>query len=537
MGSWVSMKYDLKMNNKLVIFYNKVLILHMAINEEYSVVDWGTTSLRAYRVINGDIVEEIENNSNGVLHCNNFEEVLTSLIGNWNGCIYLIGMIGSRIGWKEVDYAKTPAGPCDVWDQKLRIHTTTNSKFNDRQIYLIPGVKDDITNDVMRGEETQIFGTGIHSGIVICPGTHSKWVRVKEGKIKSFTTFMSGELFTLLKERSIISKSINDKSDIIDETVFLRGALDGYKTTSFLSAIFQVRIKSLLSSSSPEALHPHQVSSYLSGVVIGSEIREGQQHLQTNDNEISVVGNASLIDLYAIAIKKLLNVSANVFCQKQSNVNGITKLFKPNNNLPRVIAILRGITPEEVSSIATNLVKGGIRCIEVPLNSPFAIASISILSKLFSNTEILIGAGTVLTVDDVRKVKQAGGSLIVSPNVNVNVISETCKLGLVSVPGFYTATEAFSAIAAGCNALKYFPAESASPASLKALRAVLPPHVPVFAVGGISLSNISDWKSAGAYGYGIGTSLFKPGISPQTSLESARRYSNAVDSLFSDCKL
>lgn len=181
------------------------------------------------------------------------------------------------------------------------------------------------------------------------------------------------------------------------------------------------------------------------------------------------------------------------------------------NRLP-LIAILRGLTPDEAVPIASVLFDAGFRCLEVPLNSPDPFDSIAAMARAFGD-RALIGAGTVLTVADVGRVADAGGRVIISPNCDPKVIAATKAAGLISLPAFFTPTEAFRAIAAGADALKLFPAEAAGPAVLKAIRAVLPAAFPVFPVGGISTQNIPDYLAVGARGFGIGGSLYAPGRS------------------------
>jgi 2-dehydro-3-deoxyphosphogalactonate aldolase len=185
-----------------------------------------------------------------------------------------------------------------------------------------------------------------------------------------------------------------------------------------------------------------------------------------------------------------------------------------------LVAILRGLTPEEAPEVGATLVDAGFPCIEVPLNSPQPLESIARLARMGSRA--LIGAGTVLTPSQVDDVARAGGKIIVSPNMNPDVIGRTKELGLISLPGIATPTEAFTAIAAGADGLKLFPAEMHSPAVLKAMKAVLPRDIPVFVVGGIGPDNLASWRQAGADGFGIGSSLYKPGISTGDLLTNAK---------------
>ncbi|MFL6735282.1 MAG: 2-dehydro-3-deoxy-6-phosphogalactonate aldolase [Sphingomicrobium sp.] len=188
-----------------------------------------------------------------------------------------------------------------------------------------------------------------------------------------------------------------------------------------------------------------------------------------------------------------------------------------------LVAIIRGVTPDEVADIGQAILEAGIRIIEVPLNSPEPLRSIGILADRLGDAA-LIGAGTVLTVEQVSDVRGAGGALIVSPSVDVQVIAATASAGLVSCPGYFTPSEAFAALNAGAAGLKLFPAEGASPAILKAQRAVIPAEVPILAVGGISPTNMGPWFEAGATGFGLGSGLYKPGQSVDVTAAHARAY-------------
>lgn len=197
----------------------------------------------------------------------------------------------------------------------------------------------------------------------------------------------------------------------------------------------------------------------------------------------------------------------------------------------RLIAILRGVEPDQAVNVATALVEAGIALVEVPLNSPDPLASVAAMQAALGG-RARIGAGTVLTVAEAEAVAAAGASFVVSPNCDPAVIAATRRLGLGSFPGVFTATEAFAALAAGADALKIFPAGQMGPAGLRALRAVLPPAARLYAVGGVGPADFAAWRDAGADGFGLGTSLFQPGWSALRVADAAREAVRAWDGTF-----
>ncbi|HEY2190260.1 MAG TPA: 2-dehydro-3-deoxy-6-phosphogalactonate aldolase [Caldimonas sp.] len=190
-----------------------------------------------------------------------------------------------------------------------------------------------------------------------------------------------------------------------------------------------------------------------------------------------------------------------------------------------LVAILRGVQPDEAVAIGTVLVDAGWRMLEVPLNSPEPLLSIAALADAFP--DMLIGAGTVLSASAVRDVHAAGARLIVAPNFDRDVVREAVALDVVALPGVLSASEALAALGEGAAGLKLFPAEMIPPAAVKALRAVLDPAAIVMPVGGISLANVAAYRAAGASGFGVGSSLYKPGMAAEAVSDTARRWAAA----------
>ena len=202
----------------------------------------------------------------------------------------------------------------------------------------------------------------------------------------------------------------------------------------------------------------------------------------------------------------------------------LSKFHAHMDSMP-LVAILRGLNPEEALGVGLAIVNAGFHILEVPLNSPDPLRSIQILAKAFPNA--LVGAGTVTTAQQVRDIKAAGGQLIISPHLDDNVVCEAVNLGLISMPGVATPSEAFRAIGLGAHGLKLFPAEMINPSVVKSMRAVLPSHIRLIPVGGIGTHNMADYRKSGASGFGIGSALFAPGKSAQAVGHSAAAFVQA----------
>ena len=205
----------------------------------------------------------------------------------------------------------------------------------------------------------------------------------------------------------------------------------------------------------------------------------------------------------------------------------MTRIPFPEMKYP-LVAILRGLKPEETEAVVGGLIETGFTAIEIPLNSPEPFKSIEIAAKL-APADCLIGAGTVLTVEDVASLDAAGGKLMVSPNVEPNVIRTAAAKGMVTLPGVFTPTEALAAAKAGATGLKFFPASVLGPSGITAIRAVLPKDLVIAAVGGVSDENFSDYIKAGISAFGLGSSLYKPGMSAEEVIKRAKATLAAYD--------
>jgi 2-dehydro-3-deoxyphosphogalactonate aldolase len=194
-----------------------------------------------------------------------------------------------------------------------------------------------------------------------------------------------------------------------------------------------------------------------------------------------------------------------------------------------LIAILRGVRPEETEDIVEAVVESGIRIVEIPLNSPEPFASIEKAARKFSQ-QAMIGAGTVLTPDDVARAAEAGAEIVVSPNCDAAVVRKSKALNLASVPGVLTPSEAFAAVAEGADVLKFFPGELLGLPVLRAYAAVLPKHIPMLLVGGVTVESIKVFAKSPVGGFGIGSSLYKPGLSASQVGERSRNFVAAMRS-------
>lgn len=264
-------------------------------------LDWGTTACRAYLMGEDGAVLERAIDGPGILKIENgaFRAALTAMTANWPALpVIMSGMIGSRQGWKEAPYARCPAGADDI------VHTLARISHENRKITLVPGLstENDGMPDVMRGEETQILGalalSGADEGLFLLPGTHSKWAEVSGGRIVSFRTFMTGEVFGVLKDHSILGRLMHD--GMLDAENFARGLREGAALESagaLLNRIFATRTYGLM-----DKLPGAALSDYLSGLLIGAEVAEATLH---TEHDITIIASPALAQRYTDALRLL----------------------------------------------------------------------------------------------------------------------------------------------------------------------------------------------------------------------------------------
>jgi 2-dehydro-3-deoxyphosphogalactonate aldolase len=582
-----------------------------------ALIDWGSSSLRVYSYSIGTIDKEptllLEDSSAGVLNIldGQFETILESALSRCNkeniftksSPVLMCGMIGSNRGWFEVPYVQTPATLNSLAAGCLRFI----SPLTGRTIIIVPGVS--ITSnannqpDVMRGEETQVFGelfsrkedlsnndNDTHR-LFVLPGTHSKWVLCdKHNKITSLQTAMTGELYSILSKNSILSRSLaTDDCTLCNSTLLETLAFEeGLRCKAPLHGLFSIRTRDLFSENGIER-EKTCISNrgLLSGMLISLELRDTISWLADNNTidssslpQICIIGSGLLSERYSRAISIIglgttrvaqshaaargliligdvlglfstvtvpsspspsavpsLSLSSNISLGFNNNIKtSIPKetLYKQRMkhlldslNMSPIVAILRGLEPTVAATIGLALYKSGIRVIEVPLNSPnHPLDSIKILLATFAhlpqNERPIIGAGTVLRVEDVFSVAELGGEILLAPNTDRDVIKAARAIGIPIFPGIATASEALASLDAGASGLKLFPCTTISTVTIEAFKAILPKDVLLLAVGGIGITNGKEYLTAGCIGIGIGSAIFVPGISIQEMEEKVK---------------
>ena len=511
-------------------------------------IDWGTTRLRAYLLDDAGSVLDRVGVDEGIMAVppGGFPATLRRHVGPWlqrfpGIPVVLAGMVGSRNGWVEVPYL-----PCPTTVPAIGAALTAVDLGDGLQAHIVPGLSTrDAAGapDVMRGEETKVAGCDVDDGLVVTPGTHAKWIRLRGGRIEGFATFMTGDFYGAFMEHTILGKLAEEP---VDEAGFARGlaavgAAGRPHPPGFLRPHSGADGRHAGRSGRPLSVRPPHRHGSPPRPCPRRERRRHHHRLRRRSRARLRAGPC----LHRPLVPNRSaggDVPAGLASPRRRAPQADARV-RPD--LPRkdaamthrqefdaafaacpVIAILRGLKPDEAVDVGEALVAAGIRVLEVPLNSPQPLDSIGRLAQALAGRAV-VGAGTVYRVSDVEAVAEAGGTLIVSPNANAAVIGRTKELGLVSAPGVMTPSEAILALDAGADVLKLFPGEVITPAAIRAYAAVMPAGTRLVLVGGVSAANLRDYADTPLAGYGIGSALYKPGLSAAEVGDKARAFLKA----------
>ena len=354
-------------------------------------------------------------------------------------------------------------------------------------IALVPGLSTEndahARRDARRGDADfrRARAVGRDDGLFLLPGTHSKWAEVADGRIVSFRTFMTGEVFGALKDHTILGRLMREGADARWLRARRARGCGARQRRSAAQPLFATRTYGLMDKLADTAL-----SDYLSGLLIGAEVAEATRQTKS---AVTIIASPALAQRYTDALRLLghdstlapdgLRRGRPLAHRARRRIDARESAMDLRAALSQcpIVAILRGVKPDEIDAIGDALVEAGVTVIEVPLNSPQPFESIRRLAARHG-AHALIGAGTVLEAADVARVKEAGGQLIVAPNFDADVVRAAKAAGLAALPGVMTPSEGFAALKAGADGLKLFPAEIIPPAVFKAWRAVFPADTP-----------------------------------------------------------
>ena len=500
----------------------------------YVIMDMGTTNTRLYMCVNNQVIGSVKESfgasfgkKNGRHElCKRVESLLNDLLKKCTAnecdieCIVALGMAGSEIGLMDVPHASLPA------DARTLAENIRKEKIKGLHIpfLFIPGVKKVNSNmllDMMRGEETEAIGLASmlsleEDAIFILPGTHNKIVHVsKGGKITDFSTTFSGELLDSIISNTILSGQVAHDFQIVESQV-LMGALYA-KENGLNSALFHIRVMA------KDGMGVNELSSFLYGCVIGEDICLIKRIAR--GKRIYVSGKRTFREVYSMLLGEenavLLDddtcsrmmISGAILVKRIYDAYNRRKAVLTKIERERVIAIVRDAEQESFVKSIQALYEGGIRLVEVTFDrlgnrsTQETSDMIKMLVETFGD-DMCIGAGTVTCAEEVFAAFEAGASYIISPNCDPDIISLARKLGLVSIPAAYTATEIAAALKYGADYIKLFPADQVSEEYVKAIRAPLS-DAKLLAVGGVNADNAGKFFEMGFCGIGVGSNLYE----------------------------
>ncbi len=459
-------------------------------------------------------------------------------------CIITSGMSGSEIGLCEIPHIELPT---DVYKNAINLSTTVIPEITDIPFWFVPGLKqtrNGCLSDIMRGEETEVCGILPYlpkdaPAVIILPGTHNKIIRInKNGEIVDFKTTLSGELLDMMINNSILSGSVSHKF-AISETDVLRGASYA-KSNGLNAALFHVRVMAKNGTSAD------RLSSFLYGAVLGEDASVISKY--SGADNIYIGGSKTLQSVYQILLKDVSSIPLDRSVADMAVVSGLQDIYSIHNAHRKRKSVIEAIEKEKLVSIIRDpehsslipavqaLYDGGVRILEITFDRSGKVSRdeiglmISELSEKFDG-RMLVGAGTVTSREEVKCAFLAGASFIISPNCDPEIITLTRKLGMVSIPAAYTATEIATALNYGADYIKLFPADQVTKEYVKAICAPLS-DAKLLAVGGVTAENARDFLDRGFYGIGVGSNLYNKQLIQAKDFDSlkelAKKYVKAT---------
>ena len=460
-------------------------------------------------------------------------------------CIITSGMSGSEIGLCDIPHIDLPS---DIYKEATNLSVTVIPEITDIPFWFVPGVKqtvDGYLTDIMRGEETEVFGILPHLPLntpatVILPGTHNKIIQVNEkGEIINFKTTISGELLDIIINNSILSGSVSHRF-VISEIDVLNGAAYA-RSNGLNAAIFHIRVMA------KNGISSDGLSSFLYGAVLGEDVTTISKY--ANTGSVYIGGNEILQSVYKILLKDIPAISLDRTVADMAVVSGLQNIYyiRKAHNLrentlraierEKLISIVRSPDKDTLIPAIQALYDGGVRLLEITFDRSGKLSRDEICSMISEisvtfNGSMLVGAGTVTSCEEVKAAFHAGALFIISPNCDPEIITLTRKLGMVSIPAAYTATEIATALKYGADYIKLFPADQVTKEYVKAITAPLS-DAKLLAVGGVTAENAKAFLDMGFYGIGVGSNLYNKHLINAKNYKSlkelAKKYVAAIN--------